>query len=264
MPSSPEPGRDALTRLFEPLLIGEASGRSWLPALLDAAPRGRSQLEELAEQPGWLETPLAVRGVSGRLGCFDYRVAPPREMLAWYLDHPEALTWHDEPVTPEAAMLRRLLIEDDPPGSRAKAQERGRELLRTRSPLSPGWWRFEESARLDCVLLTHRLALGVVAGGAHAERPVTGWYPARSRLVRVTEAARQLADRRLSASVVIGGDPPAGSRGERAAWRTGAPYLPHDEADGLGASCLGHISWEAACQALGVPLETLHPSRDAA
>lgn len=262
--SIPPPGREPITRLFEPLLLREASGRSWLPALLEAMPRGREQLGELAEDPGWLVTPLAVRGVSGELGGFDYRLPPPREMLAWYVEHPEALSWQDEPLSREARLLRRLLVEDEPAGAREKAQERAHELLRTRSPLTPGWWRFEEPIHVDCVLVTHRLVLGVVGGGGWAERPVTGWYPARSRLVRVTEAARQLADGRVSASVIVGGDAPRGSRGEREAWQPGAPYLPDDECAALAASCLGHLSWETACATLGVPLESILAARDAA
>ena len=82
-----------MERFFEALFARDPSGRSWLPALLAATPHGRAALGELVDDPGWIEIPLAVRGASGRLACLDYRVAPARKLLAWYVDHPEQLTW---------------------------------------------------------------------------------------------------------------------------------------------------------------------------
>src|SRR5207248_2805944 len=76
---------------FESLVARDAGGRSWLPSLLAAAPHGRERLETLVDDPGSLVTTLAVRGVEGRLGCFEALAAPPRELLEWYVEHPDAL-----------------------------------------------------------------------------------------------------------------------------------------------------------------------------
>ena len=90
-----------------------------------------------------------MRTVSGSLGCFQYSVAPPRELLAWFVEHPEAVLWPERhELSPETVRLRRALLLDEPPGSRARAQERARELLPARSPLSREWWRFEEATTL--------------------------------------------------------------------------------------------------------------------
>ena len=78
--------------LFTPLLTREAAGRGWLAELLRAAPGAEAALGELAEQPGWLQTALAVRGARQRLACFEYPAVPSPQWLTWMIDHPDALT----------------------------------------------------------------------------------------------------------------------------------------------------------------------------
>jgi len=122
---------------FGALLRRDASGRSWLPALLAATPHARERLGELVAEPGWLVTPLAVVTVNGELGAFTYTAAPARELLSWYFEHPDALVWPpDVRLSAATTRLRRALIDDDPPGARARAQERARELIRA----ARGWW----------------------------------------------------------------------------------------------------------------------------
>ena len=97
--------------LFEALFDRDASGRSWLSALLEATPRGRGQMGGLLDDPGSLLMSLSTRTVSGRLGCFEYPAAPPRELLEWFIDHPDRLVWPDDAqLTPEATRLRRALL----------------------------------------------------------------------------------------------------------------------------------------------------------
>jgi hypothetical protein len=136
--------------LLTPLLERDPGGRSWLPRLLQAAPRGAEALGELAADPGYLSISLSVRGVSGQMACFAQPVSPPREVLTWYVDHPDRLTWPPAAeLTSEATVLRRALLYDQPSGARARAQERARELMSERSVLSKEWWRFEERAELE-------------------------------------------------------------------------------------------------------------------
>jgi hypothetical protein len=250
----------ALERFLEPLFDRDPSGRSWLPALLDAAPHGRTTLGELVDEPGGLEIALAVRGVSGRRATFDYIVPPPRGLLAWFIDHPDALEWPSgAELSPETAILRRALINDDPPGSRARAQDRARERLATAAPLLPDWWRFEEVTRPGAVLATGRLVLLLEGSGpgARCERP--SWYPPRSRLLRVGEAAKQLAHGRRWATLVLGGEPleePPDDPGRGALKRMvdrGAPHLSAAERDELHSSYLGTLSLGQAAAAVGIP-----------
>ena len=255
-----------LTRVepfFGALFTRDASGRSWLADLLRATPHGVRRLGPLADRPGYLLTSLAVHGASGRLACFEYPAAPSRDLLLWLVDHPGRLTWpHDTAQSAETERLRHALIDDHPRGVRAHAQERARERARTASPFASDWWRFETPSLLDCVLITDELV--VTVGGRRAEppAPATPWYPQRSQLVRDIEAARQIAQGRAWASMLISDEPlPAGSpEAVAASLPAGAPHLARDERFELESAYLGNITWRQACDAVGHPYELLSES----
>ena len=178
--------------LIEPLVARDPGGRSWLPRLLAAFPGAPARLAELVDDPGWLEVPLAVKTETGMLGAFSYPSAASRELLRWYIDHPAQLTRpaSDRDASPETRVLRRALLDDDPPGSRGRAQDRARDLLRSGTPRAPTWWRFEEPGRLDCVLLTERLAVSITAPDERG-----GWRP-RRRGIRSAPSSCAISRRR--------------------------------------------------------------------
>jgi hypothetical protein len=239
---------------FGALLARDASGRSWLPALLAATPGGRRWLGRLVDDPGSLLMSLSTRTASGGLGCFEYPAAPPRELLEWFIDRPDRLVWPERAqLTAETVRLRRALLQDDPPGSRARAQDRARQLLATWSPLSPDWWRFEDMTTLDCVLMTDRLLVTVAT---EPLEPATEWYPPRSRLVRGLEAARQLAHGRRWASLAISERRVAQAAPEnvRQSLEQGAPHLDAQARADLGDAYLGNLTWVQARRAVGLPL----------
>ncbi len=91
-PDAFEIERTPLHPLIESLFARDPGGRSWLPSLLDACEGARAHLGEFVDDPGYLEVPLAVRAQTGMLACFSYPAAPTRQLLGWYVDHPEALT----------------------------------------------------------------------------------------------------------------------------------------------------------------------------
>jgi hypothetical protein len=222
----------------------------------------RQRLGELVDEPGWLETPLAVRGTAGRLACFDYPVHPSPGLLRWYIDHPERLTWPEAADgSPRTARLRRALLYDDPPGSQERAQERARELLRSRSALSREWWRFEDLTRLDCVLITNRLVVTVEAEIAPTPRSATPWYPARPALARTTEAAQHLSQGRrwtsllLSEDVIEAASPPNFARSLSQA----APHLCGAERQELADAYLGNLTWSVAVEAVDLNQAELAP-----
>ena len=254
---------DRATRVhpfFEALFARDPAGGSWLPRLLAVAPYGHSRLGELADAPGWLVTPLAVRGASGRLACFDYPVNPPRELLRWFIDHPDQLRWTDsDAVSADAVRLRRALVLDEPPGGRFRAQERARELLMTRSALSREWWRFEEPATLDCVLITGRLVVTIVRKRADGLCPTTPWYPPRTELVRALEAARQMAAGRRWGSLLLSDRPLPQGTDEAVAQSLpeAAPHLDEAERSELRQAYLGNLTWASACAAADLPLSSL-------
>jgi hypothetical protein len=258
-----------LTRVqpfFGSLFTRDASGRSWLADLLRATPHGVARLGPLADRPGYLLTSLAVRGASGRLACFEYPAAPSRDLLLWFVDHPEKLTWpHQSAQSAETERLRHALIDGDAPGVRARAQERARDRARIASPFASDWWRFETASLLDCVLITDELVITVQGRRAEPPGPATPWYPQRSRLVRDVEAAGQIAQGRAWGSILISDEPlPAGSReAVGASLAAGAPHLAPDERLELGSAYLGNITWQQACDAVGYPYELLSESSPA-
>jgi hypothetical protein len=252
--------RTRVEPFFESLLRRDPSGRSWLPALLAATPHGRDRLGELLENPGWLIIPLAVPAASGRLALFEYPAIPPRELLAWFIDHPDELVWPpDAQLSTESVRLRRALLLDDPPGSQARAQDRARELLSTRSLLSREWWRFEDVSRLDCVLITDRLVVTVEGVGTEPLSPPTDWYPTRSRLLRNLEAAKGLSEGKQWASLLISDESlEQGTRGElQRVLPEGAPHLREADREELLSAYLGNLTWRDACDAVGLPLDDL-------
>jgi hypothetical protein len=241
---------------FEALFARDPSGRGWVSDLLQAAPRGRDCLGELVDEPGWLSVPLAVRGAGGRLACFDYPAAPSPRLLRWFIDHPDRLSWPaGAELSAEAVRLRRALLYDEPPGAQSRAQERARELLRSRSALSREWWRFEEMTTLDCVLITNRLVVTIEAVGSAGAPPATEWYPARSVLVHDLEAARHIAQERAWATLLLSDAPVTGGGAEELerGLPESAPHLDEGERRGLAGAYLGNLTWEVASRAVGIP-----------
>ena len=162
-------------------------------------------------------------------------------MLAWFVDHPDELVWSAEDSTPETLTLRRALIDDAPAGSRARAQDRARELLGRSGSLGPAWWRFESPRTAPCVLVTDRLLVLVRDAAADASAPP--WFPRRLGLVRDLEAAQRLADG-SKAWGVLG----LGARAEpftaealAAVLEAGAPHLEDSERAELADAYLGEL-----------------------
>ena len=246
---------------FDALLTRDGAGGSWLGPLLRAAPHGRERLGELVDAPGWLEATVAVHTASGRRGSFEYAASPTRRLLAWLIDHPDELVRPaDDDSTVETAVLRRALIDDEPPGARARAQDRAHHLLRRGIPLGGAWWRFEDAGTLDCVLITDRLVVTVQGRRDEAAAPATPWLPRRSRLVRDLEAAQRLADSAKPWATLLLSDAPVPDGGDAAvaaAIEAGAPHLEVDERRELGAAYLGNLSWAQAGAAVGLDLESL-------
>ncbi len=247
---------------FEAVFARDASGRSWLPALLAGTPNGAGRLGDLLDAPGSLISLSALRSVSsGRRGCFEYLAVAPRELLAWFIDHPGELVWPaGASLSAETRRLRSALLLDYPSGSQARAQERAHELLASRSPLSAEWWRFEDVTKLDCVLITDRLVVTVEGKAAGSLVPASDWYPRRSTLVQTIEAAKGLAHGRQWASLLLSEEPlQEGSHEqlERALLAGAVPHLEGAGREQLSASYLGNLTWRAACDAVGLAPDEL-------
>ena len=242
---------DAASRLhalLEPLLERDPGGRTWLPALLAAAPHG-DRLGEAREHPGYLNMDLTVMALNGR-PCFQYPVAPPPDLIEWFIDHPEQLVWPaDAHLSSEARLLRRALIDDQPPGARVRAQERAKELVPIRSAFAQEWWRFEETYEPDCILMSDAVVLVLVAADGPVE-PASPWFPARSRIHQALESAHRLAEERRHGVLVCSPAPLADA--SDAAVRESLPAAtPHLEEIGrieLADGYLGNVPFDALAE----------------
>jgi hypothetical protein len=262
----PDSARTRVEPFFDALLARDNGGGSWLGPLLAASAHGHEQLGELVEQPGWLEVIISVPTADGRRGAFTYPALPDRGLLGWMIDHPEALarpTATGAPaVTRETEILRRALLDDDPPGTRARAQDRAHDLLGAANSAASAWWRFEEAATFDCALITDRLVLTVL--GSAGEEPLglgtaTPWLPARTALVRDLEAAQRLAAGKAWGTLLVSDVPlPAGTDAAvAAAIEAGAPHLDPAGREALRAGYLGNLTWAQAAAVTGLELAEL-------
>ena len=238
--------RTQLQTLLDPLLGRDPGGRRWLPSLLAAAPYGE-RLGEIRAEPGYLNMNLTVMALAGR-PCFQYPVSPPPELISWFIDHPEALTWpaaESLSLSPEASLLRRALLFDEPPGARARAQERAHNLMPIRSAFAQEWWRFEETYEPDCVLMSDTLVLVFVAVGGEVE-PVSEWFPARSRIHRALESAYRVAEERAH-GVVVCSDSELAAASDLSVRETLAAGTPHLDEIGrteLAEGYLGAVGFD--------------------
>jgi len=242
-------------RFFDALLSRDGAGGSWLGPLLSAAPHGVARFGELAQRPGWLEAPVAVLTETGRRGAFEYPASPARDLLAWFIDHPERLTRPtQERGRPETLRLRSALLDDEPAGVRARAQDRAHELLRASAPFTEAWWRFEEPHTADCLLMTDRLVVLIQERDAgSAPPPATPWFPARTALVRDLEAAQRFANGGKAWGVLVlgGADERPDAAGLAQEVAAGAPHLDATARAELAAGYLGALSWSQAAAATG-------------
>lgn len=239
-------------RFFTPLLERNPSGIDWLPLLLRATPGAEARLGELVDDAGSLDANLTFPALEGRRTAFGYPVAAPQGLSLWLIDNAHRLTWPaGAALKPEVELLRRALVLDDPPGSRARAQGRARDLVPVRSAFAEEWWRFEETFAPDLVLKSDRLALTVVAAGDRLE-PVSDWYPQRSVLVRALEAAEHLADERSWGALIISDAPlpEATEEAVRTSLRDAAPHRTEAERAELADGYLGNLTWEQAAAAV--------------
>jgi hypothetical protein len=252
----------SLTRVrpfFGALIVRDPTGKSWLGGLLGSTPHGEAVLGAALRAPGKLESGLTTRAMNGRLGCFEFGVAPSKQLLRWYVEHPDKLVWpKGKTYSTETVRMREALLCGKDPG-RAEAQSQALELLQTRTGETRGWWRFEGTSMVDCVLMTPQLVVTIEGKRTEPLSAATDWYPKRSQLVRNLEAAKQLANGRPWATMILSEDPlPEGTdSGLSTLLPTSAPHLDNAGREQLRRHYLGNLTWQQACDATGLPFDSL-------
>lgn len=234
---------------------------NWLSPLLTATPRGRRALDDVVDAPGEMLAALLAPHPKGKAprACFEHEVLPCRALLRWCVQHPDELTWPaGETYGKDTTGKRRALLYDDPPG-RQHTQREALRLIDELPPSTSAWWRFEGSSWIDCVIATDRVVITVEGKRTEPLSAATDWYPKRSQLVRNLEAARQLSNGRRCATLLLreqavdGGDP----NQLAASLDDAAPHLGDQQRAELQNTYLGNITWERACEAIGIPFSAL-------
>ena len=197
----------SLTRVqpvFGAAIERDPTGSTWLHRLLDAA-GARPLLRSLVDQPGDLIPDTAAPSSSKKadLACFEVGVPPDRRLLSWCVEHPERLRVPPAVASTDSDRNRRKLICDDPPGSRAAAQEEARVFVENGDVNDNVWKRFERETEVDCVLATDRLVLCIE--GKRDERLArhSTWLRHRNQVARNLEAASRIADARRRFAVLV-------------------------------------------------------------
>ena len=202
-------GITRLRPLFQPLLRGDPSGLSWLPALLRLSwanpDLGRRLADECGPLLDWVsqrrprpDRALRMHGIASveLEECFEYRLPPPAAFLRWLIEHPDRMVWPPEAQMSETARQRRREIfglEGLPSQDKAK-HDAISELNKSGAIGSNGkWWAFEGFTRVDCLLETEQFILLIEGKRAEPFSPSTAWYPRRNQVLRNLDVARQAA-----------------------------------------------------------------------
>jgi hypothetical protein len=193
--------------------------------------------------------------------CFEYSVPPPTAFLRWLLRNPRKLEWPTNTkgvrrTFKKATQDRRSSLVDGDGRQRAAVQEEALAELKVKGVRgSRGkWWAFEGFTEVDYALMTDRLLLFVEGKRTEPISSSTDWYPRRSQLVRNLEAARESADGRIAALLLITEEPV-----KELDDQTVEASLPHleDEWTAVMGAYLGQTTWCALGDALDVPCGNL-------
>lgn len=249
----------------------DASGQTWLPDLLEAAPRADTLTDDVRRDPGRLLPELAqprhyldrvLRRTLALPRCFEHSAPPSRAFLRWMIENPQRMRWPErKPGVPltfgaESQRLRDALV-DGSPEERAQVQAQALAELDRCGPDGSRrrWWAFEGHTEVDCWLETERLLLFVEGKRTEPLSASTHWYPERNQLVRNLEVVGELA-RGRAAAVLLVSEQPAAELTE-ATLAASTPHLDVLAREQLRRRYLGQTTWAELCRRLGVDFARL-------
>lgn len=256
---------------FSELFARDASGKTWLPKLLAAAPRASVIDGDVRQRPGLLLPELAERRdyrdrVLGRTiplpRCFEHPAPPSQAFLRWLIEHPDRLRWPERPpgvpvrYGDETQRLREALLYG-PAAERDAVQAHALAELSRYGPVGSRrrWWTFEGYTEVDCWLETERLLLLVEGKRTEPLSPSTDWYPERNQLVRNLEVAGELASNRAAAVLLVSEQPVAELTDEAIVAST--PHLDDNARAAVAQRYLGQTTWRELCDRVGVDFDRL-------
>jgi hypothetical protein len=255
--------------VFMALIEADATGRSWLPALLELCPRCDRLPLGVRDEPGvllpeLLEPRLYRDRVLGEVEiphCFERRVPPPAGFLRWLILNSERMTWPANAGTSRETLRRRRALCGTHPGLRDAARREALRALDERgaSGSDKRWWAFEGFTEVDCWLETEHLVLLVEGKRRESLSAATAWYPARNQLVRNLEVAGDSGGEK-DAFVLLAVEE-AGLELTRETVIASTPHLGDAERELLTERYLGQVTWQSLVDALALPCGVLMHER---
>jgi len=254
--------------VFETLIAGDPSGRTWLRPLLELA-TARAGWEPGSLVPWRIECgtelPRNLRQVLGedrakRLGmlrsCYEVDYPPPARFLRWLIENPSRLTWPTDNESGKGKVprtfgdptqsLRSRLVNDD-----LDARSEALDALAADGAAGSRrkWWAFEGFTSVDCVLESDHLLVLIEGKRTESISAATDWYPQRNQIVRNVEVASCVA-------AEVGKDFGAILCAEthlelsEQAFTDGLPHLSEPEQKALWAHYWGCVTWQQIVDSL--------------
>jgi hypothetical protein len=241
--------RTRVRPVFVSLLEKDSTGATWLPQLLQLAPRRDNLDRDVLRNPGQL--------LSGR--PFEYRVAPPESLLRWLLKNPEALRHVLHRGKPGKAWDERRKLAGR--RTRKAALRSALQALEVQGPAdkSRPWWTLEGYTSVDCYFETDRLLLFIEGKRTDRLSDSTSWLKGRNQLVRNLEAAFQKAGKAGAVLLITEHEHVPFTLDDVAA---GAPHLDTAAHRSLYDRYLGQITWPALCDSTGIEYAELPDTVD--
>ena len=184
----------SLTRVvpvFNALMNGDSTGKSWLPVLLKLGSRSSGRVEGLVPGP-------LIPGHPRWWGREERRFDPPEGLLRWLVENlPTPESQHLWGVGETKEKRERLAARD--PRTIGEALQLLEQGYKPRK-----WYVLEGQSQPDACLETERLIL--VIEGKRTEREsttTTTWMKRRSRILRHMDAARELPGNKKTLGLMI-------------------------------------------------------------
>jgi len=181
--------------------------------------------------------------------CFEYSLPPSERFLLWLIERV------GEECKPRKGLRQEQLIA----GRRADLfgddatlrQEAQREAIRSLMLHGPRasrnqWWALEGFTSVDCYLETSDMVLLIEGKRTESVSLGTDWCATRNQIARNLEAARNAAQGRRYAVLLLGEQQTPVGREEIVA---GLPHMTELESSFLSQHYLGCVTWQQVCKA---------------
>lgn len=247
--------RTRVQPLFDQLNARDATGRSWLPRLLQLPEAGSS-----IYLPKDVDYEIVLSGWDSQVKWKkEFALEPPVSLLSWLIRHPRQPLSGSLSDNPEKRKKRQEWIESSP--------DRMMEALRLlrNNPNGEDWFLFEGPSQPDVYIETKNLIV-VIEGKRTEPKPTTDtkWMPGRHQMLRHLDCAWEVKGQKqiigffIVEGIGVTADVPAQwlafSRQTRSnqAVATSLPHRGPEEQAAIAAAFKGVTTWQRVCSEFNI------------